>query len=92
MEHVNVKDVVVGDLIKLRYGMEVIGDGILVDGDDVKVDESSMTGETKLLKKETLHKCLIERERQWQLVGANIDERAVPSPILMSGTKVSQNY
>lgn len=55
----HVDDLVVGDLVKLRTGMEIAGDGILVRGDDVKMDESSMTGESKLMKKEPFNRCLI---------------------------------
>lgn len=84
----NIYDVVVGDLVILRMGMEIVGDGILIEGDDIKVDESSMTGETNFVKKDILSRCMIERERIWEMNNKTVNERNVPTPILLSGTKV----
>lgn len=63
---INIDQVVVGDVIKISTGMEIIGDGVLVEGDFVSVDESSITGETTAMAKENISRCLIERERRWQ--------------------------
>lgn len=52
LHFVNPEEIVVGDLIKLKAGDGIPADGILVDGDGVKVNESSLTGEPEdLLKK-----------------------------------------
>lgn len=64
---INIDDIVVGDLVILRMGMEIVGDGVLIEGNAVKVDESSMTGETRLISKQTVVQSMIERERIWQL-------------------------
>ena len=64
---INIDEIVVGDLVVLRMGMEIVGDGVLIQGNGVKVDESSMTGETRLVSKQTVVKSMIERERIWQL-------------------------
>lgn len=35
----------VGDIVQLRSGMEIPGDGIILEAADISVDESVMTGE-----------------------------------------------
>lgn len=50
---VNVKDIVVGDICCIKYGDLVPADGIVTDASDLKIDESSLTGETDLIKKNT---------------------------------------
>ena len=49
--NINVKDVVVGDRLFCENGKKLNADGILVDGEKVKVNESEMTGELELMKK-----------------------------------------
>lgn len=49
----NVKELVVGDLCLIKYGDLVPADGIVVHASDLKVDESSLTGETDLIRKNT---------------------------------------
>lgn len=44
-------ELVVGDVAQLKYGDLIPADGILLQGSDVKVDESSLTGESDLVKK-----------------------------------------
>lgn len=41
----------------LKEGMEVPADGLFFKGYNMKVDESSMTGESKYMSKELLEKC-----------------------------------
>jgi len=45
------KELVVGDVLVLERGQELVADGLLIEGQDVKVNESSITGETLLIKK-----------------------------------------
>eukprot|EP01039_Chlorochromonas_danica_P006079 gene6079-6693_t len=49
--NVNVRDLVVGDIVLLNAGDRVPADGLLVDGSDVTVNESSLTGESEDKKK-----------------------------------------
>lgn len=60
-ENFLVEEVQVGDLIVVKQGMEIPGDGILLHGFSVTIDESSMTGETKTMNKEPLDKCLSKK-------------------------------
>lgn len=51
LHFVNPEEIVVGDLIKLKAGDGIPADGILVEGDGVKANESSLTGEPEDLSK-----------------------------------------
>ncbi|CAD7967108.1 unnamed protein product [Amoebophrya sp. A120] len=44
-------DLVVGDIVRLSIGDILEGDGVLVEGFDVEADESALTGEPILIKK-----------------------------------------
>uniref|UniRef100_A0A671TUR4 Calcium-transporting ATPase n=1 Tax=Sparus aurata TaxID=8175 RepID=A0A671TUR4_SPAAU len=46
-----VADMVVGDLAQVKYGDLLPTDGILVQGNDLKIDESSLTGESDHVRK-----------------------------------------
>ena len=48
---ISVNDIVVGDIVVLGTGDKIPADGILIDGSDVKCDESSMTGESDEVEK-----------------------------------------
>jgi len=43
---ISTSDTVVGDVVCLKIGNQVPADGLFVDGHSLKVDESSMTGES----------------------------------------------
>ncbi|KAM9343466.1 LOW QUALITY PROTEIN: plasma membrane calcium-transporting ATPase 3b [Pholidichthys leucotaenia] len=46
-----VADIVVGDMAQVKYGDLLPADGILVQGNDLKIDESSLTGESDHVRK-----------------------------------------
>ncbi|XP_029140098.1 plasma membrane calcium-transporting ATPase 1-like, partial [Protobothrops mucrosquamatus] len=48
---VPVVDLVVGDVMQIRYGDLLPADGLLLQGYDLKLDESSLTGESDQVKK-----------------------------------------
>ncbi|KAG8647926.1 calcium-transporting ATPase 10, plasma membrane-type isoform X2 [Manihot esculenta] len=48
---VSIFDVVVGDVVPLHIGDQVPADGILISGHSLAIDESSMTGESKIVHK-----------------------------------------
>ncbi|KAI1362057.1 calcium-translocating P-type ATPase [Xylaria arbuscula] len=48
---INVHDILVGDVLHLEPGDLAPVDGILIDGHDIKCDESSATGESDAIKK-----------------------------------------
>ncbi|KAM5182452.1 plasma membrane calcium-transporting ATPase 4-like isoform 2-T3 [Mantella aurantiaca] len=46
-----VAELVVGDIAQVKYGDLLPADGILIQGNDLKIDESSLTGESDQVKK-----------------------------------------
>lgn len=46
-----VKEILVGDICQIFYGHTIPADGLVIESNDLKVDESSLTGETNLIKK-----------------------------------------
>uniref|UniRef100_A0A1J3DIX8 Calcium-transporting ATPase n=1 Tax=Noccaea caerulescens TaxID=107243 RepID=A0A1J3DIX8_NOCCA len=49
---ISIYDIVVGDVIPLNIGNQVPADGVLIGGHSLAVDESSMTGESKIVNKD----------------------------------------
>lgn len=75
---INVSDVVVGDVVYLEPGDLVPVDGILINGHNVKCDESSATGESDALRK---------------TAGAHVFDMETkstkdPDPFIISGSRV----
>ncbi|XP_055372727.1 plasma membrane calcium-transporting ATPase 2 isoform X3 [Condylostylus longicornis] len=48
---INVGDIVVGDICQIKYGDLLPADGVLIQSNDLKIDESSLTGESDHVKK-----------------------------------------
>ncbi|KAG4180292.1 hypothetical protein ERO13_A10G157400v2 [Gossypium hirsutum] len=48
---VSIYDLVVGDVVPLKIGDQVPADGVLIAGHSLAIDESSMTGESKIVHK-----------------------------------------
>lgn len=81
--------VIVGDIVKLKGGMEIAGDGVLLNGYNLQVDESSMTGETEPINKASIEECAKKRnEIQSSGRSDKHNIHTVPTPIMMSGTKI----
>ncbi|KAL3528503.1 hypothetical protein ACH5RR_007825 [Cinchona calisaya] len=51
-EKMSINDIVVGDVVPLKIGDQVPADGILIVGHSLAIDESSMTGESKIMHKD----------------------------------------
>ncbi|KAI3801602.1 hypothetical protein L1987_29711 [Smallanthus sonchifolius] len=49
---ISIFDIVVGDVIPLKIGDQVPADGVLISGHSLAIDESSMTGESKIVTKD----------------------------------------
>ncbi|KAK3026285.1 hypothetical protein RJ639_041234 [Escallonia herrerae] len=45
-------DIVVGDVVPLKIGDQIPADGVLISGHSLAIDESSMTGESKIVRKD----------------------------------------
>ncbi|XP_067447725.1 plasma membrane calcium-transporting ATPase 1-like isoform X1 [Thunnus thynnus] len=48
---IKVSEIVVGDVAQVKYGDLLPADGVLIQGNDLKIDESSLTGESDHVKK-----------------------------------------
>ena len=70
-------DLLVGDLINIMVGDILPTDLILIEGNGMKIDESSLTGESDTMSKESYEKC--------EFFLANNRDK-VPSPLMLSGT------
>lgn len=46
-----VSDIVVGDICQIKYGDIIPADGVLIQSNDLRIDESSLTGESDHVKK-----------------------------------------
>ncbi|PVD24236.1 hypothetical protein C0Q70_14706 [Pomacea canaliculata] len=51
VEQIPVGDLLVGDICQVKYGDLLPADGILIQSNDLKIDESSLTGESDHVKK-----------------------------------------
>ena len=71
-------DILVGDLINIMVGDIMPSDIMLIEGNGIKMDESSLTGESDSLRKESYEKCV-------QIKNENSGSK-VPSPLMLSGT------
>lgn len=69
----SVYDLLVGDIVQISTGEIFSVDGILIEGNDISVDESSLTGETNEIKKK---------------VPVTYDKKEGASPFLISSSKL----
>jgi len=51
LQQIQVGELVVGDICQIKYGDLIPADGVVVQSNDLKVDESSLTGESDAVKK-----------------------------------------
>lgn len=85
-----------GDIIFVEYGMAIPVDGICFSASQLNCNEAAMTGESEEVKKDSIKKCEayqrekeIERDKSSKAFKIS-RAHDLPSPILMSGTSVSQ--
>lgn len=79
---------VVGDVLSITTGEQLICDGILLEGSNVTVDESEINEVSMAIRKDTVGNCILEMDKMIAQ-GTTEDELLdVPTPILMSGTTI----
>ena len=88
VDDLKIGQIVVGDLVIIKSGIEIPGDGIMISGFSVQVDESSMTGETKPMNKDTLERCLKKKDELFKKGVDKVAHHAIPSVVFMAGTKI----
>ncbi|KAG0154927.1 hypothetical protein PDIDSM_500 [Penicillium digitatum] len=83
-EEISIHDVLVGDLMLLEPGDMVPVDGILIEGHDLKCDESSATGESDVLRK-------TPGDEVYRTIEQHEDLKKM-DPFIISGAKVSEGW
>ncbi|EFQ35497.1 calcium-translocating P-type ATPase [Colletotrichum graminicola M1.001] len=78
---INVNEILVGDVLHLEPGDMVPADGILIEGHEVKCDESSATGESDVLKKTA-------GDQVMKLLDSKHGNHDDLDPFIISGSKV----
>ena len=79
---ISVYDVLVGDVMILEQGDVIPADGIFISGHNVSCDESSVTGESDLLKKTAAAEVFRAQEQH--------EETRKMDPFILSGSKVAE--
>jgi len=72
-EEVMVYDIVVGDLLKVKTGMTLPADGVFTEAHSVRIDESSLTGESDLARKDAFEKGMTQGN-PFGLAGSKVEE------------------
>lgn len=65
-EQVQYNDIKVGDIVKIKNGMNIPVDGVVIKASGVLCSEAAMTGESDEMRKESLENCLIRIEEKAQ--------------------------
>ncbi|EHK19288.1 cation transporting ATPase [Trichoderma virens Gv29-8] len=75
IQQISIYDVMVGDVLHIEAGEVVAADGLLIQGSSLYIDESSITGESQLVRKMSPEDCSRSRA-------------PVTDPFIFSGTTV----
>lgn len=85
---ISIYDVVVGDIINIQTGDIIPADCVLVDG-TVECDESSVTGESRMIIKRPVEEALEDyHEHSQGIYDIGSPEVRLKDPLLISGSKV----
>jgi P-type E1-E2 ATPase len=80
----------VGDILKIKAGMNISVDGVVLKASGVQCNEAAMTGESDELKKDNMDTCKarqVEKDAEYEYLKSNAkNPHDLPSPILLSGT------
>lgn len=79
---ISVHDILVGDIVHLETGDMIPVDGILVEGHNIKCDESQTTGESDLIRKRSA-------DEVWAAIENN-EELKKMDPFILSGARVME--
>ena len=87
---IKLAEVVTGDICDITYGMEIPGDGIVIEGHDLEADESAITLQTEPMHKSSINSCYTKMQEITDKGKQNlVRNHEFPSPILVSGTKIT---
>lgn len=83
-QELSVFDILVGDVVILEAGDMLPVDGILIEGHNVKCDESQTTGESDVMRKKPA-------DEVWRAIEAHEDVRKM-DPFILSGAQVTEGF
>eukprot|EP00922_Rhytidocystis_sp_ex-Travisia-forbesii_P001199 GHVS01001686.1.p1 GENE.GHVS01001686.1~~GHVS01001686.1.p1 ORF type:complete len:1246 (-),score=193.62 GHVS01001686.1:266-4003(-) len=87
-----VAELVVGDLVYVETGDELPGDCLVVQGRELLVDESSLTGESDHVMKASITECMEECVSKADKVNAASEAKrhhVIKSPVVLAGTPLT---
>ncbi len=84
-------ELVVGDVVEIEEGMEIPADGWIIQSNQIRADESLITGENDTVAKETYENAH-KKKGEVKNTEDSMAYRQVPSPVLLSGSKVAILY
>ncbi|MBE3048017.1 hypothetical protein IMZ48_37015, partial [Candidatus Bathyarchaeota archaeon] len=82
IQEISVFDILVGDILHLEPGDLIPVDGVLIEGFNVKCDESQATGESDIIKKQTA-------DHVYNAIRSNGSTKKL-DPFILSGAKVME--
>lgn len=86
---ISVFDLVLGDLLQFEAGDELPADCVALSCRDLRMDESSLTGESEMIKKDTFEECLAQIAEGDSRSPRAMQHHFIASPVLLSGTTAS---
>ncbi|KAF8822135.1 plasma membrane-type Ca(2+)-ATPase A1 PMCAA1, partial [Cardiosporidium cionae] len=81
---ISVHDLVVGDLLCIETGDELPADCLLLYGNELRMDESSLTGEAEQIAKSTYEECMIQIQQGSTGTAGFSSHHDVNSPVLLA--------
>jgi P-type E1-E2 ATPase len=92
-ETIHHNSIQVGDILKIKAGMNIPVDGVILRSSGVQCNESAMTGESVELKKDTIENCdARQEEKDAEYAYLKSDAKSptdLPSSVLLSGTQIA---
>ena len=86
---VSVFDLVIGDLLQFEAGDELPADCVVLSSRGLRMDESSLTGESEMIRKDTFEECLAQIAEGDSRSPRSMQHHFVASPVVLSGTTVN---
>ncbi|EGR33929.1 hypothetical protein IMG5_030810 [Ichthyophthirius multifiliis] len=87
-QNIHRDNVLVGDIIYVKGGMEIPADGLVLQSVDLKCDESVMTGEPDPVIKQSIIKCIQRKQEIKKQNLTHVGRHEIPTPLMMSGTNI----
>ncbi|KAL8437239.1 hypothetical protein Efla_006732 [Eimeria flavescens] len=86
---ISVFDLVVGDILHFEAGDELPADCVVLSCRELRMDESSLTGESEMIKKETYEGCISQLVEGDTRSPRSMQHHFISSPVVLSGTTVN---